>query len=85
MLLQVNHRTQALVRTTVILIAECAGLVKYQISSSTRLGPSNTVANVSILDTAYASGREAHDNVAVSNLLKILVTHVIPLCCVDSS
>jgi hypothetical protein len=63
--------------TLVILIAECADMVKYQTSSSTRLGPSDRVANVSILDTAYASGNEAHDNVTVSNFSKILVTDVI--------
>lgn len=75
-LLQVHHWAQVLARDTVILIAECADMVKYQISSSTRLGPSNSVANVSILDTAYASGNEAHDNVTVSNFSNILVTYV---------
>jgi len=74
MLLQVHHWTQVLARDTVILIAECAEMVKYQTGSSTRLGPSDRVANVSILDTAYATGREAHDNVTVSNFSNILVT-----------
>jgi hypothetical protein len=76
-LLHVNHWTQVLASATVILIAECADMVKYQISSSTRLGPSNRVETVSILDTAYASGNEAHDNVTVSNFFSILVTDVI--------
>ena len=68
---------QVLARDTLILIAECADMVKYQISDSTRLGPSDRLANVSILDTAYASGNEAHDNVTVSNFSNILVTDVI--------
>jgi len=52
-------------------------MVKYETSSSTRLGPSNTVTKVSILDTAYASGKEDHDNVTVSNFPNISVTDVI--------
>jgi hypothetical protein len=75
--LKVNHRTQVLARAAVILIAECADIMKYQISSSTRLGPSNRVEKVSILDTLYASGNEAHDNVTVSNFFNILITDVI--------
>jgi hypothetical protein len=47
---------------------QCAEMVKYQTGSSTRLGPSDRVANVSILDTAYATGREAHDNVTIRTL-----------------
>jgi hypothetical protein len=76
-LLQVNHWTQVLARATVILIAECTDMVKYQISSSTRPGPSNRVQTVSILHTANATGNEAHDNVTVSNFFNILVTDVI--------
>jgi hypothetical protein len=52
-------------------------MVKYQTSGSTRLGPSDRVARVSILDTAYASGNEAHDNVTVSNFSNISVTDAI--------
>jgi len=52
-------------------------MVKYQTTSSTRLGPSNRVADVTILDTAHASGKEAHDNVTVSNFSNILVTGAI--------
>jgi hypothetical protein len=32
---------------------------------------------VSILDTEYATGNEAHDNVTVSNFFNILITDVI--------
>ena len=66
-LLQVHHWAQVLARDALILIAECADMVKYQTSSSTRLGPSYRVVKVTMLDTAYASGTEAHDNVTVSN------------------
>jgi hypothetical protein len=59
------------------LIAECADMVKYQTSDSTKLGPSNTETKVSMLDTAYAKGLEAHDNVTVSNFPNISVTDVI--------
>jgi hypothetical protein len=59
------------------LIAECAGMAKYETSSSTKLGPSDKVVKVSILGTGNATGKEAHDSVTVSNFSNILVTHVI--------
>jgi hypothetical protein len=61
-------------RVKMIFLAGCAGIVRYQVTQSTRLGPSNEIANVTILDTAYASGKEAHDRLTVSKSLNILVT-----------
>jgi hypothetical protein len=61
----------------IMFLAECAGIVRYQVSQSTRLGPSNEVANVTILDTAYASGKEAHDSLTVRNSLNILLTDLL--------
>jgi hypothetical protein len=71
-LLNTIHR--GYVRVKIIFLAECAGIVRYQVTQSTRLGPSNEIANVTILDTAYASGKEAHDRLTVRKSLNILVT-----------
>jgi hypothetical protein len=60
------------VKVKIIFIAECAGIVKYQVTQSTRLGPSNKVGNVTILDTAHATGKEAHDSLTVSRALNTL-------------
>ena len=68
---------QVLAHSTVTLIAECADMVKYQISSSTRIISPKEERRVAILDNEYASGNEAHDTVRVSNISNILVTDVI--------
>jgi hypothetical protein len=56
----------------IIFTAECAGTKEYRITPSTKLGPSNEVVTVKILDTGYATGKEAHDNLTVSHFLNVL-------------
>jgi hypothetical protein len=69
-----EHHSLEVGEDDIIFIAECAGIVRYQVTRSTRLGPSNGAVNVTILDAAYATGREAHDRITVSKCLIILVT-----------
>jgi hypothetical protein len=74
-----NVSNQRLVKVKIIFIAECAGIVKYQVTQSTRLGPSNEVANVTILDRAHATGKEAHDSLTVSKTPNTIFLHHISL------